>query len=316
MSMVCGYEPALQSPPATQLTNLNRGASRRTESSRLEQKEGGDGVRGMCQIQAGRENYLVDPRALPTSTTPIQVFNIGPGRRSVKIRATTRHTTPLLSSRTHVAFRPSRDLGKIRLDFDFAELTTRGTRQGMGVFGIVRWRKLIQRVSKFVAGSQKEKHALENVWRESDTAATPCPECRAVDQIGRKYSSYPRPTGFRDARKAEGRHEVKESRACDRIWQGDVESALVLSARPKQRCARIFGQKNDEASCVRVSLGLHGERRQPYRGVLIGAQLDRLCLGDLEQRDTGRDQLGEGLSQRGMGAGDEGENEDETYAER
>ncbi|KAJ6484093.1 hypothetical protein C8R45DRAFT_1148378 [Mycena sanguinolenta] len=58
----------------------------------------------------------------------------------------------------------------------------------------------------------------------------------------------------------------------------------------------VRGDANFLIDRVRVSLGLHGERRQPYRGVLIGAQLDRLCLGDLEQRDTGRDQLCEGYS--------------------
>ncbi|KAJ6467397.1 hypothetical protein C8R45DRAFT_938736 [Mycena sanguinolenta] len=57
---------------------------------------------------------------------------------------------------------------------------------------------------------------------------------------------------------------------------------------------KLCSNTQNESSRVRVSLGLHRERRQPYRGVLIGAQLDRLYLGDLEQRDTGRDQLGEG----------------------
>ncbi|KAJ6473753.1 hypothetical protein C8R45DRAFT_935867 [Mycena sanguinolenta] len=54
--------------------------------------------------------------------------------------------------------------------------------------------------------------------------------------------------------------------------------------------SEFFLRTQNECSCVRVSLGLHGERWQPYRGVLVGAQLDRLCLGDL----AGRDHLGEG----------------------
>ncbi|KAJ6467270.1 hypothetical protein C8R45DRAFT_938629 [Mycena sanguinolenta] len=315
MSMVCGYdEPAFQSPPATQLTNLTRGASRRTESSRLEHKEGGDGVRGTCRIQAGREDYLTDPRALPTSTTPTQGSKFGqkssvlkhpgittffPSRfatdlafsfepppfsiqtcRSWRAPGDSTYYT-LLSFRTHVAFRPSHDL-----------LTTHGAASD-GV-RIGRWRI---NVARFVSGEQKKRtlfaalredvlagsekgshaQAPENVRLESDTAATPCkssPECSAVDQIPVRRSSYPRAAGFLDARKAEGRHEVKESRACDRIRSyRDVQEYSVRRTTV------------DEASAF-----------------VLCNQTNTTVL-----RKT---------SQRGMGAGDEGENEGETYEER
>ncbi|KAJ6503823.1 hypothetical protein C8R45DRAFT_924161 [Mycena sanguinolenta] len=69
-----------------------------------------------------------------------------------------------------------------------------------------------------------------------------------------------------------------------------------IKTRNGTQCTGYGCSSSHFDSAQQLSEGQFGSasRRQPYRGVLIGAQLDRLCLGDLEHRDTGRDQLGEG----------------------
>ncbi|KAJ6461760.1 hypothetical protein C8R45DRAFT_941154 [Mycena sanguinolenta] len=84
---------------------------------------------------------------------------------------------------------------------------------------------------------------------------------------------------------------------CKRAQAKSSPSQAVQALTNSTKRGKPFSQAR-QLSLEEAPPLLWAQRQTPcegqFGGVLIGAQLDRLCLGDLEQRDTGCDQLGEG----------------------